>query len=77
MWTEVKGEITGDDYLAMSFRENRDTGSQRYSGVLIGGEQLHFSTFMNLEMLWSASAAEMLLWQVLFMPRRGFTLRSH
>jgi len=30
--------------LAMSFRQNQDSGSQRYSGVLIGGEQLSFST---------------------------------
>jgi 2-dehydro-3-deoxygluconokinase len=41
---KLKEKLPAMELLAMSFRENRDTGSQRYSGVLIGGEQLHFST---------------------------------
>ena len=41
---KLKEKLPAMELLAMSFRENRDTGSQRYSGVLIGGEHLHFST---------------------------------
>jgi 2-dehydro-3-deoxygluconokinase len=39
----LKEKLPAMELLAMSFRETRDAGSQLYSGVLIGGELLHFS----------------------------------
>lgn len=40
----LKEKLPALELLAMSFRQNLDSGSQRYSGVLIGGEHLSFST---------------------------------
>ncbi len=39
----LKEKLPALELLAMTFRENRESGSQWYSGVLIGNKQLHAS----------------------------------
>ncbi len=41
---KLNEKLPSMEYLAMSFRETRDSGSQLYSGVLIGRNELHFSS---------------------------------
>lgn len=40
----LKERLPAMELLAMSFRETQDAGSMAYSGVLITGNQLHFSS---------------------------------
>ncbi len=58
----LKEKLPNMDMLAMSFRETKDYGSQRYSGVLIRADQVYMSAEHEFGILSSASAAGTLLW---------------